>query len=108
MGFILLKNAEEADRNERAWKEQRNLRNKLKANEKAKKAVRASEDLSIFLTSEKSKGNELVQLVIVDQNTGKEVKSFRLSNDKDVVYEIDFNSNIIYAVDGGKLKAIKY
>ena len=100
--------AEEADRNERAWKEQRDLRNKLKANEKAKKAVRASDDLSIFLTSEKSKGNELVQLVIVDQNTGKEVKSFRLSNDKDVVYEIDFNSNIIYAVDGGKLKAIKY
>jgi len=81
---------------------------KMKDNEKAKKAARATEDLSIFMTSEKVNGDELVQLVVVDQNTGKEVKSFRLSDDKNVVYEIDFNSNTVYAVDGGKLKAIKY
>ena len=87
---------------------QRELRHKLKANEKAKKASRSSDNLSIFLTSEKANGEELVQLAVVDQNTGKEVKTFRLSDDKNVVYEIDFNSNTVYAVDGGKLKAIKY
>jgi len=99
---------DEAKKHGRAMDAQIDMRRKLKNNEKAKKAVRASENLSIFLTSEKTDGNELVQLVIVDQNTGKEVKSFRLSDNKDVVYDIDFNSNTIYAVDGGKLKAIKY
>lgn len=100
--------AEEADKAGRAMNAQKELRHKLKANEKAKKAVRASDNLSIFLTSEKANGEELVQLAVVDQNTGKEVKTFRLSDDKNVVYEIDFNSNTVYAVDGGKLKAIKY
>ncbi len=100
--------AAEAEQAGRASEAQRNLRHKLKANEKAKKAVRASENLSVFLTSEKANGEELVQLAVVDQNTGKEVKTFRLSDDKNVVYEIDFNSNTVYAVDGGKLKAIKY
>ncbi|MBP5481572.1 MAG: PQQ-binding-like beta-propeller repeat protein [Paludibacteraceae bacterium] len=100
--------AAEADQHGRAWEAQKNLRHKMKDNEKAKKAARASEDLSIFMTSEKVNGDELVQLVVVDQNTGKEVKSFRLSDDKNVVYEIDFNSNTVYAVDGGKLRAIKY
>ena len=80
----------------------------MKANEKAKKVARSSENLSIFMTSEKVNGEELVQLVVVDQNTGQEVKTFRLSDDKNVVYEIDFNSNTVYAVDGGKLRAIKY
>ncbi|MBQ0157201.1 MAG: PQQ-binding-like beta-propeller repeat protein [Bacteroidales bacterium] len=100
--------AAEADQAARASKAQSDLRHKLKDNEKAKKAVKASEDLSVFLTSEKVNGEELVQLAVVDQNTGKEVKTFRLSDDKNVVYEIDFNSNTVYAVDGGKLKAIKY
>lgn len=100
--------AAEADQHGRAWEAQKNLRHKMKDNEKAKKAARATDDLSIFMTSEKVNGDELVQLVVVDQNTGKEVKSFRLSDDKNVVYEIDFNSNTVYAVDGGKLRAIKY
>ena len=100
--------ADEADQHNRAYEAQKNLRHKMKANEKAKKAARSSENLSIFMTSEKVNGEELVQLVVVDQNTGKEVKTFRLSDDKNVVYEIDFNSNTVYAVDGGKLRAIKY
>ena len=100
--------AEEADKAGRAMDAQKELRHKLKANEKAKKAAKSSDNLSIFLTSEKVNGDELVQLAVVDQNTGKEVKTFRLSDDKNVVYEIDFNSNTVYAVDGGKLKAIKY
>ncbi|MEE1176795.1 MAG: hypothetical protein U0K71_07300, partial [Paludibacteraceae bacterium] len=100
--------AEEADKAGRAWEAQKNLRHKLKANEKAKKAARSNDNLSIFLTSEKVNGEELVQLAVVDQNTGKEVKTFRLSDDKNVVYEIDFASNTVYAVDGGKLRAIKY
>ena len=80
----------------------------MKANAKQKKAVRSSDNIAIFMTSEKANGQEQVALALVDKNTGKEIKTFKFSNDRDVVYEIDFNTNHVYFVEAGKLTSMKF
>ena len=45
--------------------------------------------------------------MIVNKNTGKEVKTVPFSNDRKVVYEIDFNGYRLYYVENGKLISMK-
>jgi hypothetical protein len=82
------------------------LRKEMKSNSKQRVAARSSDDTAIFVTSQKSKGNETVSLVIVDKNSGEEIKTVNFSDDRDVVFEIDFNTNMLYFVDKGVLKAM--
>lgn len=99
--------AETAQENARASQELSNLRKEMKANSKQKVAARSSDETTIFVTSQKENGAEKVSLAIVDKNTGKEVKKIQFSDDRDVVFEIDFNTNMLYFVDKGVLKAMK-
>lgn len=100
--------AETAEQNGRAYEALVKQRKEMKANAKQKKAVRSSDNIAIFMTSEKANGQEQVALALVDKNTGKEIKTFKFSNDRDVVYEIDFNTNHVYFVEAGKLTSMKF
>ncbi len=100
--------AETAEQSARAYDELVKQRHEMKANAKQKKAVRSSDNVAVFMTSQKANGQEQVALALVDKNTGKEIKTFQFSNDRDVVYEIDFNTNHVYFVEGGKLTSMKF
>ena len=98
--------AETAEANANASMALSDLRKEMKSNSKQRVAARSSDDKAIFVTSQKSKGNETVSLVIVDKNSGEEIKTVNFSDDRDVVFEIDFNTNMLYFVDKGVLKAM--
>lgn len=98
--------AEQAQANGRASSEMDALRREMKENAKQKKAVRSSDDEAIFMTSKKENGKEVVALAIVDKNNGKEIKTVTFSNDRDVVYEIDFNTNHVYYFENGKINSM--
>jgi outer membrane protein assembly factor BamB len=98
--------AETAEANANASMALSDLRKEMKSNSKQRVAARSSDDTAIFVTSQKSKGNETVSLVIVDKNSGEEIKTVNFSDDRDVVFEIDFNTNMLYFVDKGVLKAM--
>lgn len=98
---------ETAKRAGRAFDAQLKLKRELKANNKARVATRSNDDFSIFLKGEKVNGTDNLSLVIVNKNTGKEVKTVPFSNDRKVVYEIDFNGYRLYYVENGKLISMK-
>lgn len=98
--------AEQAQRNADMARESNDLRKELKANNKMKKAVRSGENTAVFMTGTKESGNK-ISAAVVDKNTGKELKMVQFSQDPNVVYEIDTNSNILYFIDGDKFCAIK-
>jgi hypothetical protein len=45
-------------------------------------------------------------MVVVEKNTGKEVKTLEFSNERDTVFELDFNNNKLYFVDKGEFKSV--
>ncbi len=91
----------------RAYEGQLKMKRQLKENNKMRKAVRSNNDFAIFLSGEKANGQDNLSLVIVNKNTGKEVKTDPFSNNRKVVYEIDFNNYKVYFVENNKLVSMK-
>lgn len=81
-------------------------RKQLKANNKQKKAVRADETRTVFLTGESLADGDVVKLALVDKTTGKEVSVTEFSKDRNVVYNIDFVSNVVYFYEDGAVKCL--
>ena len=91
----------------RAYEGQLKMKRQLKENNKMRKAVRSNNDFAIFLSGEKANGQDNLSLVIVNKNTGKEVKTDPFSNNRKVVYEIDFNNYKVYFVENDKIVSMK-
>lgn len=87
---------------EAASQAQSDMRNSLKANDKQRRAVRADNNFAYFNKGEKVNGTSVISMVLVEKKTGKEAKTLDFSNDRDVVFEIDFNSGKLYFVEKGE------
>ena len=78
----------------------------LKANDKQRRAVRTDNTYAYFLKGESANGKTSISLVLVDKKTGKEVKALNFSENRDVVYEIDFNNGMLYFLDNGQFNTV--
>lgn len=82
------------------------FRKSLKANEKQRRAVKTDNTYAYFLKGEKVNDNVVLSMVVVEKKTGKEVKTLEFSNERDTVFELDFNNNKLYFVDKGEFKSV--
>lgn len=86
---------------------QSEFRNQLKENDKQRRAVRSDENNAYFVKGESANDATVVSMVVVEKNTGKEVNSINFSTDRDVVFEIDFNSGMLYFIEKGQLNSVR-
>jgi hypothetical protein len=91
---------------EEASKAQGEMYKSLKANDKMRRAVRTDNNYAYFLKGESSNGVNAISLVLVDKKTGKEAKTINFTNNRDVVYEIDFNNGMLYFLDNGMFNSV--
>jgi outer membrane protein assembly factor BamB len=91
---------------EAASKAQRELRNSLKANDKQRRAVRTDNTYAYFVKGESVNNTNVISMVLVEKKTGKEAKVFDFSNDRDVVFEIDFNNGKLYFIDKDEFNSL--
>ncbi len=99
--------AEEANQQAKSAQIRASMLKDMKANDKLKKAVRANNNIGVFMTSAKENGEEVVALAVVDKNSGKEIKRVTFSHNRAVVYEVDLNTNTVYYFEDGKFNAMK-
>jgi outer membrane protein assembly factor BamB len=78
---------------------------RLKANFKLNNASKTTNDFAYFISGEKKDGQDFLSLVKVDKNTGEEVKSYNMGNDRKIIYEIAPNINMAFVIIDGQLAA---
>jgi len=82
-------------------------RNQLKDNDKQRRSVRSDDNFAYFIKGEDVNGTNVISLVVVNKNNGEEAKTLDFSNNRDVVFEFDFNNGLLYFVENGTLNALK-
>jgi outer membrane protein assembly factor BamB len=82
------------------------LRKNIRDNNKERAAVKTDQNYAYFVKSEKVNDSDLVSIVMVDKKTGEKANTIDFSKDRNVVYEIDFNSGNLYYVDNGEFKTV--
>lgn len=82
------------------------LRAKLKANDKMRRAVRTNENYAYFLKGDNSNNKIAISLVVVDKQTGKEVKTIDFSSNREVIYEVDSSNGLLYFMDNGNFNIL--
>jgi outer membrane protein assembly factor BamB len=86
---------------------QSEFRNQLKDNDKQRRAVRSDENNAYFVKGENANNATVISMVVVEKNSGKEVKTIDFSSDRDVVFEIDFNNGMLYYIEKGEFSTVK-
>ncbi|MDR1985327.1 MAG: PQQ-binding-like beta-propeller repeat protein [Prevotellaceae bacterium] len=78
---------------------------KLKQQAKLRNASVTTNDFAYFISGEKKDDQDVMTLVKVDKNTGEEVKTFNIGNDRKIIYEIAHNINMVFVIIDGQLAA---
>ncbi|WP_320053609.1 PQQ-binding-like beta-propeller repeat protein [uncultured Acetobacteroides sp.] len=98
--------AESAQQMGAASEAQEQMRQSVKANDKKRRAVRTDNNYAYFMKGDSSNGTVTITLVIVEKNTGKEIKNVDFSSNRDVVYEIDSSNGMLYFLDNGEFNTM--
>ena len=85
---------------------QMQLRKEMKANAKQRKSVRTDATKAYFLKGTKDNNTNKIELIVVDKQTGKELKAIPFSDDRSVIYEIDQLNNQLYFVENNQFCTI--
>jgi outer membrane protein assembly factor BamB len=78
----------------------------FKKNEKKRTAPRGDENIQVFVSGESSEAGDLIKLALVNKTTGEEIKQIELSKNRGVIYEINFNANVVYYYDNGNFNVM--
>lgn len=78
----------------------------FKINTKKRTAPRGDENIQVFVTGETSDAGDIIKLALVNKTTGKEIKQIEFSKNRGVIYEIDFNANVVYYYDNGNFNVM--
>ncbi|MDR1553038.1 MAG: PQQ-binding-like beta-propeller repeat protein [Prevotellaceae bacterium] len=78
---------------------------RLKANAKLRNASKTTNDFAYFISGEKKDGQDFLSLVKVDKNTGDEIKSYNMGNNRKIIYELAPNINMAFVIIDGQLTA---
>ncbi|MDR2064836.1 MAG: PQQ-binding-like beta-propeller repeat protein [Prevotellaceae bacterium] len=78
---------------------------KLKQQAKLRNASKTTNDFAYFISGERKDGQDFLSLVKVDKNTGEEIKSFNMGNNRKIIYELVSNINMAFVIIGEKLAA---
>jgi len=80
-------------------------RKRLKEKAKLRGASKNTNEFSYFISGVKADGQDIMSLVKIDKNSGKEVKTFDLGNDRKIIYEVAPSIDMAFVFIDGKLAA---
>lgn len=75
-------------------------------NTKKRTAPRGNDNIQVFITGETSDAGDIIKLALVNKTTGEEIKQIEFSKNRGVIYEIDFNANVVYYYDNGNFNVM--
>lgn len=88
------------------WQDANKQTAKFANNTKKRTAPRGDENIQVFVTGETSDAGDIIKLALVNKTTGEEIKQIEFSKNRGVIYEIDFNANVVYYYDNGNFNVM--
>ncbi len=88
------------------WQDANKKATKFANNTKKRTAPRGNENIQVFVTGETSDAGDIIKLALVNKTTGEEIKQIEFSKNRGVIYEIDFNANVVYYYDNGNFNVM--
>jgi outer membrane protein assembly factor BamB len=79
--------------------------NRLSEEAKLRGASKTTNDFAYFISGEKTDGQDVMSLVKIDKNSGKQVNIFDLGNDRKIIYEIAPSIDMAFVIIDGQLAA---
>jgi len=80
-------------------------RKKLQQDAKLRGASKSTNEFAYFISGEKTKEGDVMKLLKIDKNSGKEVKTFDLGNDRKIIYEVASSIDMAFVFIDGNLAA---
>ncbi|MDR2126054.1 MAG: PQQ-binding-like beta-propeller repeat protein [Prevotellaceae bacterium] len=76
---------------------------RLNQQSKLRNASKTTQDFAYFISGERKDGQDFLSLLKIDKNTGEEVKSYNMGNNRKIIYELAPNINMVFVIIDGQL-----